>query len=91
MNIVAPIVVDLGEVREPQITGLFAETGQLLEDITQVFRVVHAEATGEPGSRIFLPVVAVYHLHETGTKRRKTLARRRRSRNFVRHIDWPER
>jgi hypothetical protein len=91
MNILAPIVVDLGEIREPQITELFAESGQILEDITQVLRLVHLEVTGRSSDRIFLPVVAVYQLHETCMRRRKTLARRRRSRKLIRHIDWPKR
>jgi hypothetical protein len=89
MNILAPIVVDLGEVREPQITELFEEKGQLLEDVSQVLRLVRAAE--KPDDRIFFPVVAVYHLDETSAKRRKTArARRGRPRKLVRHIAWPE-
>lgn len=88
MNILAAIVVDLGEVREPQITELFEEKGQLLEDVTQVLRQV--QAAEKPDDRLFFPVVAVYHLAEPSAKRRKTRARRGRPRKLVRHIAWPE-
>jgi hypothetical protein len=88
MNILVPIVVDLGEVREPQITELFEEKGSLLEEVTQVLRLV--QAAEKSGDRVFFPVVAVYHLTETNAKRRKTRATQRRSGKLVRRIAWPE-
>jgi hypothetical protein len=84
MNILPPIVIDLGEVRPQQITELFQESGQLLEDVNEVLRLVYRNAGEKPDNRFFFPIVAVYHLEETGGKQG-----RRKPRKLVRRIIWP--
>jgi hypothetical protein len=83
MNISAPIVIDLGQVRNAQIDELFRESGQLLEDVNEVLRLVRLKVVEKPGTQLLFPIVAVYHLEET------TAAKQRKPRKLIKRIVRP--
>ncbi len=59
MNIVAPIIVDLGETRKETITQFRSGSGQLVEDIQEVMRRVCSTIGVERPGRIFVPVIMI--------------------------------
>jgi hypothetical protein len=90
MNISTPIVIDLGNVRNAEITELFEGAGQLQEDVNEVLRLVYLNTADKLDNRVFLPVIAVYHLDETSAKPKDTIAKCRRTSKLIRHIVWLE-
>lgn len=59
-KVAAPIVVDLGSTRDAKIRQFGDGTGQLVEDIEEVMRLVRLDAGAQDPTRVFIPVVAVY-------------------------------
>ena len=59
-NVTSPIVVDLGEIREAQIRALRNGAGGLADEVEEVLRLVRRDADADGGSRVFVPIVAIY-------------------------------
>jgi hypothetical protein len=60
MSIDRPIVVDLGRSTDGQIADLRQGGGMLAEDVEEVMRQIGHAAGADAGSKIFLPIVAIY-------------------------------
>jgi hypothetical protein len=59
-NVTAPVVVDLGTAQEEQVRELRAGTGQLVDEVEEVLRLVRRDVDPGGGRRLFVPIVAVY-------------------------------
>ena len=60
MSIALPMVVDLGRTQDEHIDLLRQGDGQIIEDVEEVLRLVRRNANPDSGTKIFLPIVAVY-------------------------------
>jgi hypothetical protein len=76
MTIFPPLVIKLGEARDTQLMELYGESGQLLEEVREVLRLVHLKAPEETADKVCIPIVATYRLGEPRTKDNKTISER---------------
>jgi hypothetical protein len=83
MIITRPIVIELGEVGDAQLSELLGAGGQLREEIQEVMRLVREGTAHEDRAQTLLPIVAVYTSDEypdtAKSSRRRMRARHRRA------------